>query len=99
MLSYGEAIWRLMNPVKMRRQQLGLTLRQLSTRSGVCKNTVHNVEVACHVPSAATLEALGIALSVSPQTLADEISRWHSERPDNIGSAVRFVERYLGLVE
>jgi len=73
-----------------RREQLGLTLRELATRSGVSSSMISDIERGAKSPTLSTLSALVQALGVSMSALLDSASpksgRIHvvraSERPE-----------------
>jgi transcriptional regulator with XRE-family HTH domain len=57
--------------IKRRRTQLGLTLRDLASRSGVSASTVSDIERGTKSPTITTLDALAQALGLSMSALAD----------------------------
>jgi transcriptional regulator with XRE-family HTH domain len=62
---------RVAQAVKGRREQLGLTLRALASRSGVSPSMISDVERGAKSPTIATLAALAEALAVPISALVD----------------------------
>ena len=60
---------RLLNSLKERRTELGLTQAELAERVGVTRKTVNTVENGVFVPSALLALKLAEALSVPVETL------------------------------
>jgi transcriptional regulator with XRE-family HTH domain len=61
--------------IKMRREQLGLTLRALAARSGVSPSMISDVERATKSPTLATMAALASALETDLPTLLQGVAR------------------------
>jgi transcriptional regulator with XRE-family HTH domain len=60
--------------IKKRREQLGLTLRALASRSGVSSSMISDVERGTKSPTIATLSALAEALGVPLSALVDGVA-------------------------
>lgn len=56
--------------LKLKRDQLGLSLRQLSEAAGVSFETIRKIETGKAIPKVDTCERIAIALGVSPCWLA-----------------------------
>ena len=87
-----------------RREQLGLTLRELATRSGVSSSMISDIERGAKSPTLSTLSALVQALGVSMSALLDSASpksgRIHvvraSERPELVDPISRARRDHFG---
>ena len=71
----GGIVYRAMNAavserLKLKRDQLGLSLRQLSEAAGVSFETIRKIETGKAIPKVDTCERIAIALGVSPCWLA-----------------------------
>jgi transcriptional regulator with XRE-family HTH domain len=62
---------RVAKAIKARREQLGLTLRALASRSGVSSSMISEVERGAKSPTISTLSALAQALGVPISALVD----------------------------
>ena len=62
---------RVAEAIKVRREQLGLTLRALASRSGVSSSMISDVERRAKSPTIATLAALAQALDVPVSALVE----------------------------
>ena len=62
---------RVAQAIKNRREQLGLTLRALASRSGVSSSMISDVERGAKSPTISTLSALAQALGVPISALVD----------------------------
>jgi transcriptional regulator with XRE-family HTH domain len=63
---------RVAQAIKDRREQLGLTLRELAARSGVSSSMISDVERAAKSPTIATLSSLAQALGVPISGLVEQ---------------------------
>jgi len=87
-----------------RREQLGLTLRELARRSGVSSSMISDIERGAKSPTLSTLSALVQALGVSMSALLDSASpksgRIHvvraSERPELVDPISRARRDHFG---
>jgi transcriptional regulator with XRE-family HTH domain len=81
---------RVAQAIKRRREQLGLTLRDLASESGVSASMISDIERGAKSPTISTLDALAQALGLPMSALADSAapsaSRIHvvraAERPN-----------------
>ena len=79
---------RVAEAIKARREQLGLTLRALSSSSGISSSMISDVERGAKSPTIATLAALAEALDVPVSALVESPSR-----PSGRIQVVRVAER------
>src|SRR5437764_1323643 len=69
---------RVAQAMKQRRDQLRLTLRDLSARSGVSASTISDIERGAKSPTIATLDALTQALGLPMSALTDSATPFAS---------------------
>jgi transcriptional regulator with XRE-family HTH domain len=79
---------RVAHAIKLRREQVGLTLRDLASQSGVSASMISDIERGAKSPTISTLDALAQALGLPMSALADSTARIHvvraAERPNFI---------------
>jgi len=75
--------------VKTRREQLGLTLRALASRSGVSSSMISDVERGTKSPTISTLSALAQALGMPISALVDDSAAPPSTRIHVVRAAER----------
>lgn len=75
---------RVAHAIKQQREQLGLTLRDLSARSGISASTISDIERGAKSPTISTLDALLQALGLPMSAFTDSpmppVSRIHVVR-------------------
>lgn len=58
--------------IKARRDELGMTIKELSKRTGLSLSSIHYIETGANSPTVNTLRKLAAALGVTVAALLDE---------------------------
>ena len=67
--------------IRARREEVGLTRRELAERTGLSFGTIHHVEIGRRLPSLDSLDAVALGLGTTARSLLKGVYPWDGGEP------------------